>query len=231
VAISGDLWAVFSAGEGAYLASPIAPPNVMAGCWFTSVRFSPVTGFTSVGMNGATFSVFDGLNQQPILQLPTQSCNGRSSFSPDGTLLATSAPELYRTSDGSRLWPAQVVPGPPPIPQFFDAFRDVQFSPAGDSLLLSDCPLAAVDGGTLCQHSLYSVATGAEERVLPELTSQRAHFSPEGNWVVSGNTVLHLPTNESLQFDPAAQIATFTPAGDIIAILNDATLALYCRTP
>jgi len=48
---------------------------------------------------------------------------------------------------------------------------------------------------------------------------------------VSGSTALHLPTNESLTFDPAATLSAFAPNGDIVAILSDNTIARYCRTP
>jgi len=67
-------------------------------------------------------------------------------------------------------------------------------------------------------------------RALPELQSVRAKMSPEGNWVVSGSTLLHLPDGEVRTFDPDSVLATFAPNGDIIALLADHTLARYCRT-
>jgi hypothetical protein len=45
-----------------------------------------------------------------------------------------------------------------------------------------------------CAYSLYSVQTGALVRRLAGLDAQRAYFSPEGDWIVSGKALLHLPT-------------------------------------
>jgi hypothetical protein len=66
-------------------------------------------------------------------------------------------------------------------------------------------------------------------RPLPELQSIRAKFSPEGNWVVSGATLLHLPDGEQRILDAQSVLATFAPNGDVIALLADGSLARYCR--
>jgi len=79
-------------------------------------------------------------------------------------------------------------------------------------------------------HALYSLADGSLLRRLPELQNIRAKFSPEGNWVVSGATLLHLPDGEQRTFDAQSVLATFAPNGDIIALLADSSLARYCRT-
>jgi hypothetical protein len=82
-----------------------------------------------------------------------------------------------------------------------------------------------------CAHELRAVSDGALIQKLPEINGTRARFSGEGNWIVSGNTALHVPTSETVVFDPAATLSTFAPNGDIIAVLADSTLARYCRTP
>ncbi len=91
-------------------------------------------------------------------------------------------------------------------------------------VLVSHCAAAG------CLHALHSLTDGSVIRSLPQLTSNRAKFSPEGNWVVSGTTLLHLPDGQQRVLDPAAVLAAFVPNGDVIALLADNALARYCRS-
>jgi hypothetical protein len=59
----------------------------------------------------------------------------------------------------------------------------------------------------------------------------RAAISPEGHWVISGGTALHLPSGQTRSFDPDALLSTFAPHGDIIAVRKDNSIARYCRSP
>jgi hypothetical protein len=167
---------------------------------------------------------------QSVIALPTARCGERSSFNADETLLALPGPELYRTSDWSLVWPAQIVSAPPATALGTDIFGDVQFAPGGKTLLVSHCPDSAI-ASMGCTHALYAASNGTLVHSLPALTATRARFSAEGNWIVSGNTAFHLPTNEVVTFDPAAALSNFAPNGDIVAILGDNTIARYCRTP
>jgi hypothetical protein len=139
--------------------------------------------------------------------------------------LATSGPELYRTSDWSRVWPQDVIPRPSDTlgSSFFD---DVRFTPDDKSLLLTSCTRYDEQ----CTHALYDL-NGTLIRKLPELTGVRAVFSREGHWIVSGNALLHVPTNELRSFEQKARLSTFAPNGDIVSVLSDNTLARYCRAP
>ncbi len=101
---------------------------------------------------------------------------------------------------------------------------DVQIRPNANSVLVSRC------GSASCEHALYSLTDGTVIQTLPQLTNNRAKFSPEGNWVVSGTTLLHLPDGQQRVLDPAAVLAAFVPDGDVIALLADNTLARYCRS-
>lgn len=229
---SGDGWAVFSSDDGSLRdLGPVAfqPPGASpVDCVFTVARFSNDGNWLALGGNSPAVRILARSGLQPVTALPTGHCMDRGSFSSDARLLALPGPELYRTSDWSLVWPAQIVPTPAATAGT-DLFRDVEFSPGGDTLLVSGC--AGLDSGTACTHALHSVSDGALIRNLPELGATRAHFSGEGNWIVSGNTALHVPTRESVVFDATATISTFTPNGDIVAILGDDTLARYCRTP
>jgi hypothetical protein len=92
---------------------------------------------------------------------------------------------------------------------------DVQIRPNADQVLVSHCGTAS------CLHALYSLTDGSMLRGLPELTANRAKFSPKGNWVVSGTTLLHLPDGQQRVLDPAAVLAAFVPNGDVIALLAE----------
>jgi len=231
VAYSGDGWGIFSAGDGSFLYTNVPPPIVAANCWFISARFSVGGPWLAIGTYGAAINVVTRDDLQFVAALPTARCRARSSFNGDGSLVAVSGPEVYRTSDWSLVWPSQIVAEPSQLlnAPSEDYFRDAQFAPGGQTLLVSRC-----DGpgpATGCVHALQAVSNGALVEQLPQLTASRARFSGEGNWVVSGPTVLHVPTNESVTFDPNATLSTFAPNGDIIAILKDDTLTRYCRTP
>jgi len=227
--LSGDWWGIFSADDGVERDTQPPPPNVPAGlCSFTLARFSTSGQWLAVGGWNAGVAILARTGLQPGAMLPTPRCVERASFNGDGSLVATSGPGLYRARDGSPVWPAQVTPVAVPA-SGADLFRDVQFAPGEKTLLVSGC-----DGpsfGTGCAHAVHSASDGTLVRSLPGLTGTHARFSPEGNWIVSGNTLVHLPTNESIVFDSNATFATFAPNGDLIAILQDNTLARYCRAP
>jgi hypothetical protein len=231
VAYSGDGWGIFSAGDGSFLYTNVPPPIVDLDCWFTSARFSVGGPWLAIGTYGATMNIVTRDDLKFVAALPTARCRARSSFNGDGSLVAVSGPEVYRTSDWSLVWPSQIVAEPSQLlnAPSEDYFRDAQFAPGGQTLLVSRCD--GPGSATGCVHALQAVSNGALVEQLPQLTASRARFSGEGNWVVSGPTVLHLPTNESVTFDPNATLSTFAPNGDIIAILKDDTLTRYCRTP
>jgi WD40 repeat protein len=232
VVFSGDGWGIVSAEDGAYLDGVAPPPNVPStGCWFSTARFSSSGRWLAVGKLGAQMSLLARSDLHEITVLPIAHCQSRGSFNRDDSLVAMSGPEVYRTSDWSLVWPAQITPETPPpnLDTVQDFFRDAQFAPGDQALLVSRCDVPA--GVTGCAHELRAVADGALIQELPEITGTRARFSGEGNWIVSGNTALHVPTSETVVFAPTADLSTFAPNGDIIAVLHDGTLARYCRTP
>ena len=232
VMFSGTGWDIFSADDGGYL-NGLAPPSgiPVTGCWFTAARFSSSGRWLAVGKYDAQMSLLARDDLHEVAVLPIAHCQARGSFNRDDSLVAMSGPEVYRTSDWSLVWPSQIISETPPpnANDYEDFFRDVQFAPGDQALLVSRCDVPA--GGIGCAHELRAVSDGALIRQLPEVKGARARFSGEGNWIVSGNTALHVPTSETVIFDPAAEVSTFAPNGDIIAVLDDHTLARYCRTP
>ncbi len=223
--LSGDGMSVARTDTGDLLSLGLPPaPNVPdLNCFVVGARFSPRGDRLLVG--GYQSYVLDVASNTVVSPLPTLTCNARAVYSQDGTLVATSDPRLYRASDWSPVWTTTRDPGSPPNGlQINDLYDDVQFRPHANELLVSHASDQSI------MHALYSLSDGSLVRALPELQSVRAKMSPEGNWVVSGSTLLHLPDGEVRTFDPDSVLATFAPNGDIIALLADHTLARYCRT-
>jgi WD40 repeat protein len=226
--VSGDLFdGIESTDTGALLEYPgPPPPNVLLGpdCFVTGARLSPHNDWFLVGAYQSFYSV-NVLNiddNTEVVRLPTTRCSARAVFNADETLVVTTDPALYRVSDWSTVWNSASVDDTASGGGFWD---DVQIRPNANEILVSHCGTAG------CLHALYSLTDGSMLSTLPELTSNRAKFSPEGNWVVSGATLLHLPDGQQRVLDPAPFLATFVPNGDVIALLADNTLARYCRAP
>jgi hypothetical protein len=231
VVFSGDGWDIVSAEDGAYLDGVGPPPGTpYAGCFFTAARFSSSGRWLALGKIGAEMSLLARNDLHEVAVLPVAHCQSRGSFNRDDSLVAMSGPEVYRTSDWSLVWPAQIISETPAnLNDVLNFFRDVQFTPGDQGLLVSRCDGPA--GAIGCAHALHAISDGTLIQQLPEIKGTRARFSGEGNWIVSGNTALHVPTSETVVFAPTAELSTFAPNGDIIAVLKDSTLARYCRTP
>ncbi len=221
--VSGDRWgAIESTDTGALLEMPNPPPaNVgQSPCFVTGARLSPHNDWFLVGAYDNSVSVLTIRDNTQLARLPTASCNARAVFNADETLVVTTDPALYRVSDWSVVWnTANVEAG-----MGAGLNEDVQIRPNANEVLVSHC------GTATCEHALYSLTDGSMLRTLPELTNNRAKFSPEGNWVVSGTMLLHLPDGQQRVIDPAPVLAAFTANGDVIALHADNTLARYCRS-
>jgi hypothetical protein len=227
-AVSGDLFpGIESTDAGALVETPNPPPPaipVSSGsdpCFATGVRLSPRNDWFLVGAYDSSVNVLNISDNTQVARLPTAACNGRAVFNADESLVVTTDPALYRVSDWSAVWSSAGVNNGGSVGGLWN---DVQFRPNANEILVSHC------GTVSCLHSLYSLTDGSVLRSLPELTGNRAKLSPEGNWVVSGTTLLHLPDGQQRVLDPAAVLASFVPNGDVIALLADNTLARYCRT-
>ncbi len=222
--LSGDGYVALSTSSDDILFSDVGNP-VVPDCIVTGARFSPQGDRLLLGGYDADVQVLRTSDNTQLVQLPAGQCNARAAFNADETLVATTEPGLFRASDWSPLWrsPGPATGGASPLAPL----ADVQFSPDETELLLSQC---LADIPPPCTHALYSVADGSLLRNLPSLQGTRARFSPDGSWVVSGTTLLHLADNEQRVFDSLSVLATFAPNGDIIAVLTDNSLARYCLT-
>lgn len=222
--VSGDRWGgIESTDTGALLESPTPPPaNVgqPSDCFVTGARLSPHNDWFVVGAYDNAVDVLNISDNTQVARLPTVRCDGRAVFNADESLVVTTDPALFRVSDWSEVWNSA---GADDAGSGGGLWDDVQIRPNANEALVSHCDNAS------CEHALYSLTDGTVIQTLPQLTNNRAKFSPEGNWVVSGTTLLHLPNGEQRVLDPAAVLAAFVPSGDVIALLADNTLARYCR--
>jgi hypothetical protein len=102
----------------------------------------------------------------------------------------------------------------------------IDYSPDASEVVVSSCT-----GGTdSCSSSRFDARSGAPIANLPRLAGFRARYSPEGQWIVAGSLLQHLPTGSVQSYAPDATVAVFTPEGDIIAGGSDGSLVRYCRS-
>lgn len=230
LAVPADGQKLFTPNGRGVLVGPPEPNSPPFGCDGRFVSFSP-SGTRLAGANGGySVDVCDTAGQQ-LARLPSVSCNSSAAFSADERWLATSGPELYRTSDWSRVWPTAE---PKPIPYDFEnprplALSRVLFLPGGKELLVSSC--TGEYESPSCTSEVYSVATGARLRSLP-LTASRPSLSPDGAWLVAGSQLYHLATGTERSLSPPdAVVSVFEPSGDMISALANGGLSRYCRVP
>ena len=221
--LSGDGYVALSTSTNDVLLGGLGNPSAFS-C-VTAARLSRLGDRLLLGGYDFDVHVLRTSDNTDIAQLPTGGCTARAVFNADETLVATSEPGLYRASDWSPLW-RSAGPSTGGAARL-EPLADVQFSPDQTELLVSQC---LGDIRPPCAHARYSVADGSLLRNLPGLQGTRARFSPDGSWVVSGTTLLHLADDEQRVFDPLSILATFAPNGDIIALLADNSLARYCLT-
>jgi WD40 repeat protein len=125
-------------------------------------------------------------------------------------------------------WPA--LRGEGQAPSFGRGpFDDLVIAPDGNDAIASGHCRAVIDdlGAT---EQCFTQPSSDRWEALPEQMAPYPAFSPEGNWVVAGPTLVHLPTGETRVFDADARVAIFTPEGDIIAGERSGDLARYCRS-
>jgi WD40 repeat protein len=166
-------------------------------------------------------------------------------FSPrDGGLtVATSGPALWRVSDRKRLWPAEPPPIPPlPDEVFFD--RWVTFSPDGSTLLVSEFathnppPFYGTTYPLVISRSttqLYRASDGVLLRDFEDGLSRRPAFSPDGAWIIGGETLYSVESGGFTHLDSRPGVAqhtrllsTFTSDGTIAVAREDGLIALFC---
>lgn len=184
-----------------------------APCLGTEFAFSPDSRLIAGKGAGTTLDVYDTEGFSLVTRLPTGSCAQGVQFSADGAWLHT--PDA---SFETGTWP------PPVQREFWQQDSEpehvyLELSPTGSKLVTS-----CADG---CRSAL-------DEAPLPELDTEGQHprhprFSTDGHWIVSGGTLLHVPSGDVRIYNEDVSEALFTPGGDIIAGDRDANILRYCR--
>ena len=225
VAISGDPPAIFDVESGARIFLPESPPNAVGECWMAFLGVSPGGRWIAESGYRNEARVYAPGNAQPISVVPSSSCTAAAVFSADDALMVTGVPELYRTSDWKRLWPAELAPAS--NASLESTYLDsVAFTPDGQRVLSSKC---VVTGGQLgaCQNQLFSVATGAPVGDRLPLDGGRPSFAPDGHWLVAGGDV-YAPDSGERRHLGEFTAAAFSTAGDIYAASADGVIKRLC---
>jgi WD40 repeat protein len=152
-------------------------------------------------------------------------------FSPDGAWLASSAAQLWRTSDWHLQWQEEADLDLPQVYFSSDAASSVAFSPDGAKVLLStayrDTNRSPPAWKTYTR--MRAVSDGSELRNFGDSLTRWPSFSPDGNWIAAGAKVLHLgPDNTTRLLDASTHVSRFLPDGRIAAGGNDDVVTFYC---
>jgi WD40 repeat protein len=219
MSVSGDNVGFFKRHGGH---ESVGLPPAAVGCLSADWSFSPLGGVAAGTHYGPSVVVVDTANLSSSGVVEASNCGGGVAFSPDGSLLATASRELFDTATWTRLYGAWPTPG---SNSFTNAEGDVVFSPDGAELVITRC----AQHNQECVATRYHTADGSEIGRVPRLTGEQVRFSPDGDWLISRNQLVHLPSGANLELPAAVAVAVFTPEGDIISGEADGSLVRHCR--
>ena len=222
LAVSGTARGVFWADGRPALLAP--PPKITHGCHYSHFAFSNDGRWLAGGGGDFAVDVLDAKTLATVAQLPSSSCNAAAAFSPDGMFLATSAAEIYRVQDWSRVTPERLNS---------ETVRDgaldgAAFMPDGRELVITRCAVGQIPY-TTCSLDLWT-AGGRPEGIALPLNGSRPDFSPEGDWLVVAGAVMPLGTQQWQPLAANVGPAAFLPNGDIIASRLDGAITRFCRS-
>ncbi len=156
-------------------------------------------------------------------------------FSRDGSLIATSGPELWRTSDRTRLWSTGAATHQPPLshtpPYDSVAYDGVSFTPDESALLVSQCLYDWAPNLTapVCSPpKLVRASDGAVLHEYPAARGPRPRLSPDGTWMVAGDDLVDIATGARLALGVGARLAVFLDATTIAAATEAGDIELVC---
>jgi WD40 repeat protein len=219
---SGDNVAYFGR-DGRRRGTEIPPPSSVE-CFSPDWAFSPVGDLVAGANYASVVMVRNSSDFTYVRGLASKNCGGGVAFSPDGALLATASLELFETANFTHVWDLSSLHA---RPTYAPAEYAVEFSPDAREIAITRCSDPSPGP---CTSERYATVDGTRVGGAETLEGDRVRYSPEGHWLVSSNRALHLPSGDSLEFDPAAHVSAFTPDGDIIAGVNGGALVHYCRT-
>lgn len=149
-------------------------------------------------------------------------------LSPDATLIATSATDLWRFEDLRQLW--ERPGGPRPMaPGGGGWFPDwAEFSPDGTLLLVSHLSTEMVSGVGVVRTRLLRVSDGSTVMDLGD--AHTPHFSPDGRQLLVQGQLIELSSMEKTRVPGLSAGAIFLSDGRIVAP-SPVNLAVFCPVP
>jgi WD40 repeat protein len=235
LALAGDGRYVFRVEDGT---KSLRISNGERGCisWASAAAFSPDDSRLALGSCSAV--EVRALDGHFTMVLVSHVWSPGVAFSPDGRLLASSGPELWRADTGERLWPTHLEPGPPPLSltEAMQTFTDntVVFTPDGTRMLVSNAQQrwgAGSNEGWQVNTRLLRVEDGSVIRDYGNALDRRPSLSPDGQWVVAGAVVFQVDSGAGVTLDRNVVLSTFLPDGRIAAADRANQMTLYCPGP
>jgi WD40 repeat protein len=239
VAISGDGRALVDVASGAKVFLPALPPSAVPnleldGAFMAFFDFSRDGRLVAGSGYDFAVDVFDTATHERLAALPSGSLDTGAAFSPDGTLVATGVPELYRTGDWARLWPATVTLDAATV-EGHHPLDSVVFTPDGEQLVVSKCfgeaaiVVLGLDPNKRCTNSLSAIADGRVLGDLP-LTGSRPVFSRDGTMLIAGGDVW-TPATGRVQHLGDFSAGVFASNDDVFVGTDDGTVKRLCVRP
>jgi WD40 repeat protein len=228
LAAAGDERGVYRLSDGAVVFDILPDPYVPGYTAVNTLRFAPAAPELATGEVNRTLTRL-GADGRVLSQWPTAVPVPGVAYSPDGKLLATSVPELWRIADGRQLWANAPIPLPD-NPTTVEHFAE--FSPDGATLLVSTC-IAHFAEMSHCQAStrLFRVSDGSLVAELGRALSRRPRFSSDGQRLLAGSMVLDLGTRTTLRLPVDAVLSLYLPDGRIAAADRSGAIRLLCPLP
>jgi WD40 repeat protein len=226
LAAAGDQRGVYRLSDGAALFSIDPDPEVPGYTAANTLRFSPDGAELASGEVNRTVTR-RALDGRVLSRWPSAVPVPGVAYSPDGTLLASSVPELWRIADGRPLWSGTAAPIPAAGPGIVEHFAE--FSPDGGTLLVSSCTASTAIVAD-CQTStrLFRVSDGTLVADLGAALSRRPRFSADGRRLLAGARVMDLATRATIVLPVDAALSVYLPDGRIAAAERTGAIRLLC---
>jgi WD40 repeat protein len=197
----------------------------------TSAAFSPDGSLIAYGQPTAIEirRVSDGTTMRSLaVAAPSRAL----AFSADGALLATSAPELFRVSDGTLVWSKAASSREAPVATG-EPYDTVSFTPDGNALLVSQCDydpwsVFQVTRPICSPPKLVRLSDGATLREYPAGTGARPQLSPDGTWMVAGPDLVDMASGARLPLGVDARFSVFLDATTIAAETTAGDIEVIC---
>ena len=227
VAITGDASIMVRTATGERIWEHPPPPDADLYGWVRNFAFTPDGAVLASGRSRQVdlFRASDGVLIKPFAV--STPCLGVA-ISPDGSLLATSAPSLLRLGDLVSLWSRPIFS--PDWAGILLTDHWVTFSPDGALLVAQYARIDTAARGLTFETTtqLFETASGALVRDLGEGLARRPTFSPDGRWIVAGERLFNLQTRQTATLPIPAAASVFLPDGRIFVAESTGATHLLC---